>query len=270
MENRNIKTTICSFWKKGNCKYMKQYEECLFAHGVKDLKKVECLYKNDCININCPFLHIKIEKTFDLIDFVKDKKIKNKKTKGKLVEIKSKNNENTEINQERENIKICKKNVLNNNIHIPVHEKDLNKLLNYVDLYYLTKIEKDNEELKSKIINLENTINDLKNKKNTINNVVKNKTIKIYEIENDNFIKKYYNLGKILIEKKNKIDVDHIKSFFNCKNISMVKNRCNRVYILITYMKENNFKFINISLRNILHMNKDTFWNNLKTGIFFN
>lgn len=230
MENRNIKTTICSFWKKGNCKYMKQYEECQFAHGVKDLKKVECLYKNDCININCPFLHIKIEKTFDLIDFVKDKKIKNKKTKGKLVEIKSKNNENTEINQERENIKICKKNVLNNNIHIPVHEKDLNKLLNYVDLYYLTKIEKDNEELKSKIINLENTINDL----------------------------------------KNKIDVDHIKSFFNCKNISMVKNRCNRVYILITYMKENNFKFINISLRNILHMNKDTFWNNLKTGIFFN
>lgn len=246
----NNKTKICLFWEKGICKYMNNYEKCIYSHGTSDLKKRYCIYKNNCFSSKCKFEHeiIDLKIKVDLIDFIKPKKISKIKNK-KQLEIK-------------ENTKTLK-----------YYERDYNKLLNYIDTFYLNKIE-----------NLKNTIIEFKNKKNEIvnnnysmknkltyseDNLENNKKKKklIYSIDNK-IINKYYTLGKMLIEQNNNLNITYINKYFNCKNTSMIKDRCNRIYKLISHMKEYNFKNINISLRSIFHMNKNNFINNLKNNVF--
>lgn len=315
MENKNLKTSLCSFWLQGICNYMNIPEKCLYAHGEDDSRIIECKYENNCVNSKCPFFHKPINRDikFDLLDFVKNKKIKNKLlhsninnnrnvSQGKKIKIIDNIGKSYKI---RENIseslcdrysdnhlkqvKIYKKNGINQDLL--VYEKDFNKLLNYVDIFYLKKMEKvyaklDNTVLlyDNKIKNMENTIHDLnkiiKEKENKLENVMKdynniitdsNKKNSSYKIDNleNTVIKKYYDIGKLLIEQNNKLNVIYINKFFNCKNISMIKNRCTRIYRLISYMQENNIKKFKSSLRNIFHMNNNNFLNNLKNNLFF-
>lgn len=47
---------------------------------------------------------------------------------------------------------------------------------------------------------------------------------------------KYYNLGKKINDNNGNIDNNTILTYFNNKNISMIKSRCNRIYKIITYI----------------------------------
>lgn len=311
------KTAICNYWKNKTCKYMNVPSSCKFAHGDNDITPITCIYGSKCYNNNCIFSHgdicdnRKIE--VNISDFIyKNKKIKqNNKNKVKInrnlinkedgnilrdSKIKcdnidnyitedknSVNNFNTD-NITRDNIKsikIIKKDVLEKNIFIKIDENmELNKLLNYIDEYYIKKIininsildEKDEkikelEEYKNKYNKLEKSI-ELKDKQNGI--ICDNSDIS----NEDNFIidkkySKYYNLGKIIKENNSVIDNNLILGYFNNKNISMIKNRCNRIYEIINYMKNNNIKCIKSSIRNIFHMKNENFIFNLYNNKFF-
>lgn len=224
----------------------------------------------------CPFFHKSINRDikFDLLDFVShDKKIKIIDNIGKTYKIRENISESL-CDRYSDNhlkpVKIYKKNGINQDLL--VYEKDYAKLDNTVLLY-------DN-----KIKNMENTIHDLnkiiKEKENKLENVMKdynniitdsNKKNSSYKIDNleNTVIKKYYDIGKLLIEQNNELNVIYINKFFNCKNISMIKNRYTRIYRLISYMEENNIKKFKSSLRNIFHMNNNNFLNNLKNNLFF-
>lgn len=187
------KIIICSYWEKGSCKYMNDPDQCSFAHGEEDIKRIYCKYGINCLNIKCSFYHgnnitdsVK-EISVNLFDFVKDKnkkkKQKNKKTiipqipqtstsiidiplidpiKNEIDEIESdKFNKNIIIINKNDNIKDCL------NIGIKYHEDDLNKLLSYIDIYYITYYN--------------NRINELEERNRTIN-----EKFKEYRKKNEN------------------------------------------------------------------------------------
>jgi hypothetical protein len=290
------KTKICNYWKNKTCKYMNEPLLCSFAHGHNDITPIPCIYKNKCCNNNCNFDHgnirgynSKIE--INLYDLINKRKQKNKK-KVKINKEQNINNYDNNFNTDNNDIisntitcdniksvKIIKKDVLEKNIIIKIGENtELNKLLNHIDEYYIKRIININSILDKKTNELEEYIkkyNDLEKSldlKNNINiqdvcdNTRDNKNEDDFVI-NKKYIK-YYNLGKILKENNN-VDNNLILSYFNNKNLSMVKNRCNRIFKIINYMKNNNIKYIKSSIRNIFHMKKEIFISNLYNNTFF-
>lgn len=256
-KQQNIKTTICTFWEKDKCKFNDNPQKCSYAHGESDLRENVCKYGNECFNDKCIFLHNfiipKIE--VNLIDCIKNKK--SKKIRKIVYNDLYKEKEDTIRNCEIMTITKCDK---NKDKTILFYE---NKIKDIIQEYI-----KKEKILEEKINHLNNII---KEKDDNLGNLYSdsNKLNKIYCIDNNSIIKKYYNIGKLLNIQNNKIDTIYIKQYFNCKNIYMIKNRCNRIYKLISYMKEHNINYIKSSLRNIFHMNNDMFLNNLKYNLFF-
>jgi hypothetical protein len=159
------------------------------------------------------------------------------------------------------NVKIYRKNFINKNMFFKINKKEnLNEILDVVDSYYINHVnEKDKnyssqEEIKEKHTN---------NKYNTKINYFVN--IPGYNIIIKEIYVKYYEIGKLLQKNYNLENIN----YFNVKNISMMKNRCNRIYEIINHMKINNIKYITSPIRNIFHAKKNTFKKCLSENLYF-
>lgn len=111
-------------------------------------------------------------------------------------------------------IKIYKKDEIDENLIFKNNEKNFNKLLDYIDLYYLNKIDK----LQEKYINATNIITKLRNEFKILNKKIKEKGIQIDNIT-------YYH-GKSIPKKITihiKIVITNLIQNVNLKNILIVK-----------------------------------------------
>jgi hypothetical protein len=180
--------------------------------------------------------------------------------------------------------KLCKRNHENDNAMCIVYE---NNIMFYCNRYKnggisigswynkenineinLNNLKEENLNLKNKIKELEEIINNLK----TINKCIphKNTTHKnLNKNNNNNIFEKYYESGKLLIN--NKVDEFNniISQYWKDKNLSKIKNRCLRVYYLFEFMKENNSSELKMSLRSIFNLSNWKFDEQLKNKLFF-
>lgn len=271
MENKSMhKTSLCDFWKQNKCINMNSPGLCKYAHGEDELKVIECKYKNYCFTSNCSFSHKPITRdiTINLLDCIKYKnKIKKNKINNKIHNIKNMDHKNKEGDN-------------NNNIIVSINKKECKCDINTNEYYKL--LLKKNEELLKKNTDFIDRENQLKLEIDNLNKIIKEKEIKLENINRNissdkidlidklknNTITKYYNIGKIIIE-QNKTDIEHIRKYFKCKNISMIKNRSVRMFKVIEHMKKNNIENIKTSLRNIFHMNNCNFLTSLINNTFF-
>ena len=321
LKYQNKKTTICEYYKTNTCKFMKNSKLCSFAHGEDDLNKINCIYGNNCYNSDCNFYHPDCDIVCDrnleinISDIISKNKIKRKTPLYKRIskdilpvskDILPVSKDILPVSKDNtcDNIKILKKGEFEKIIEVNIDENNnLNKLLDYVDNYYINIINNKDYIIdeKIKIIKrLKNELKEYKTKYNesitnsiTNNNEIKksvsknideneptpicitdaNITNNIENITDDIVIDKkfikYYKLGKLINDNKDMVNNETIFNYFNNKNISMIKNRCNRIYIIINHMKNNNFKYITSSIRNIFHMKKDLFNFSLSKNMFF-
>jgi hypothetical protein len=184
------------------------------------------------------------------------------------------------------NCKLCERNHERDNAFCIVHENNImfycnrNKKGKSIRSWYtldkkckkinpnineLEKLKKENIELKEKIISLEDEIKILKK----ISSYIPNKNTTLKKCNKINLLEKYYEAGKLLInneiESFKKIIIQHWKD----KNISKIKNRCLRIYNLLSFMKNNNIENIKYSLRNIFNLPNWDFDHHLKNKLFF-
>lgn len=133
-------------------------------------------------------------------------------------------------------------------------------------------LEKENYLLKEKIINLEKKIINLEEKIKSLNilNKKENHICTNNKYKNENLFYNYYEAGMALINNDNNSFNELIKNKFKIKNLSLLKNRCLRIYELLEYAKINNFTQISSSLRKIFHIPNWKFKENLKKNVFFN
>lgn len=250
----NIKSKMCIFYLKNTCKY--ESKNCIYAHGVKELYKIDCNYGIHCNKSNCNYYHGKIindikEIEVPILDIINSCKNKSKK---KLQ------------NKYYNNFKYIKQNVdedgnFNKNIlnkEYKKHKKtiSLNPISEDVSKkYYLELISKKDfliSKYKDKIIKLEKKYTDLKNR-STIKELDKTqqstKTINKYN--------KYLDLYNI-INSNNKNIEEKLKKITNDKNLSKLKIRCKRVKEYMDIVKEFNIKNI-LPISILLNSTKHTF-----------
>lgn len=268
------KTTICSYWEKKSCRFMNNPKNCIFAHGVEDLKKISCIYGSNCYNVNCKFNHENISTipsmVYDIpiIDLKKNKKVKKNKKKNfsNAEEISKKEKDNISFNTDipcENKIQIVK--IVNKhkgiNETINVLNTNYNKMLSIVDdfyikkydnmLYsknkYISKIINDNYKLisylrninkdKDLIIHKITDENERLKKKECLENIKKDKPSKM---EDQNKLKtlynKYINIYKIFMKYSNYklINLDEIKEYTKDRNIYKVKQRSYKIYEFYT------------------------------------
>lgn len=230
------KTIICKHWEKNECKFMEYPSKCLYAHGIEDIKKINCKYGIYCNNTKCLFYHgdsIISNMVYDISIVNKRKNKKNKKVKKSISVEDSKNLENTcNFN---EDIVDCINGHKCENI-----PNDVNK-----DMVYCGDKGKVNSSSTVKIINKNNFINDTVNIYNVDNN-------RLLQIIDDFYIKKYNNMvytKNINIENLNKINED--KSLI-IKNLNSENNSLKKI---INELKTENQNLKNINTINIPHQN---------------
>lgn len=274
-----IKTIICKYFLKGKCKFMNNPDKCQFAHGEKELVKIECKYKQYCINSRCTYNHDAINSEYSKPDKYVYEPIINKNYKNKKLYNYSskkyylKNNKfKIIVNRIILHIKI-KKFLENKKINLIksleykikkqnefIHNNNIKEMYNILKRFNINKnLEKLEKILKcyfkSDTPNLQNT--------NNINNNI--------EIRNNNktllSFQKYYNVGCMILKDINnwKNIIKNIIYFKNEKNIYKVKNRALRIVKLIDikYKSINNLQNIinnnKLSIRNIFNMNNNLF-----------
>lgn len=143
------------------------------------------------------------------------------------------------------------------------YEKDKNDVITNTEIYDLKK---ENTKLKNKIYILENKLNTF----NYFNKIeISKHTKKEYLKKNDNIFNKYYECALHIINDDLEEFKNSVKIKFKCVNLSLIKNRCLRIYDLITYKKENNLGDINCSIRNIFNIPNWKFIENLKNNIYY-
>ena len=250
------KTTICSYWEKKSCRFMNKPENCIFAHGMEDLKKISCIYGSNCYNVNCNFNHennsIKPVMVYDIpiIKLIKDKKVKkNKKKTFSNVEENSKKEKDIILceNKNEEKIQIVKIVNKHKNINesINVLNTNYNKMLSMVDDFYIKKYD---NMLYSKNKYISKKINDNYKLISYLRKINIDKDLIIHKItdENERLKKKDYlentkkntihaNMEDLLNKKKKPKDQNKLKSLYN-KYINIHK----------IFMKYKNYKLINL------------------------
>lgn len=214
-------------------------DKCKYAHGIEDLKKIECVYGVRCYNAKCEYDHGEIlDNNIEFSLFTNISKTKKAHISKNIIE-KKKTVINKNINKENTKYVIKRKNKEDSEID--------NKLISIIDNYY---------------INIINTKNNIINDLNRKINYLENKEYKFhYKKKNQkNLYNKYYIVGTILkdysmdnIEKQEKI-----KSLIKDKNIYKIKLRSNRVIEYMNTLSIYNIdEYINIS--KILNSTKESF-----------
>lgn len=250
------KTKICSYWEKKYCKYMDEPSKCSFAHGIKDLKKISCIYGSNCYNFNCNFNHENnstrpsMVYNIPIIKLIKNKKVKKNKKKrfSNVEEIYKKEKDIIPCeNKNEEKIQIVK--IVNKhkgiNESINVLNTNYNKMLSMVDEFYIKKYDNmlySKNKYISKIINNNYKLISYLRKINI------DKDLIIHKITNENerLKKKEYlentkkntiptNMEDLLNKKKEPEDQNKLKTLYN-KYINIHK----------IFMKYNNYKLINL------------------------
>jgi hypothetical protein len=138
-----------------------------------------------------------------------------------------------------------------------------NNNINSLDNKLINNLREENINLKEKIKYLEEKIKSitiLNNKEIHICTTNKNKK--------DNLFLKYYEAGLELVNNNEESFNKYIQNKFNIKNISLLKNRCLRIYNLLEYAKKNNFTHIKSSLRSIFHVPNWKFTELMKSNEF--
>jgi hypothetical protein len=165
-------------------------------------------------------------------------------------------------------IKIYKKNDINENILLKkIKNKSFDNMLDIIDSYYI------NYNKNNKIYNKKQN-NEIMNEKREnelrleLPMDINSTSCDVDNIRINKRYYKYYNLGKIIKQSVN-FDNKIILKYFNVKNLSMIKNRCFRIYNIITYMNHNNIKNITSSMRSIFHIKNNTFRQFLVNNVFF-
>lgn len=247
------KTKICFYWEKKSCRFMNNPENCIFAHGMKDLKKISCIYGSNCYNVNCNFNHgnesTRPAMVYDIpiINLKENKKVKKNKNKNfpNIEENSKKEKDNipckTDIaceNKNEEKIQIVK--IVNKhkgiNETINVLNTNYNKMLSTIDDFYIKKYDNmlySKNKYISKIINNNYKLISYLRKINI------NKDLIIHKITDENErLKKNTmptNMEGLLNKKKKSEDPNKLKSLYN-KYINIHK----------IFMKYNNYKSINL------------------------
>jgi ribosomal protein L21E len=167
------------------------------------------------------------------------------------------------------NVKIYKKNFINQDIFLKVSENEKpDKILDFIDYYYIRYINKT----KNKKVEFQENIIKKYNSKN--NNQTFKKNMRYFvnipdsDLVVDEVYLKYYEIGKE-INLNGNVNKTMILKYFNAKNISMIKNRCDRIYKVITHMKQNKIRYITSSIRNIFHIKNHEFVKGLAGNLFF-
>lgn len=296
-----IKSEICIYWKNNTCRFMANPEKCSFSHGMEDFQKntIDCKYGSRCNNPKCNFFHGKgpttVNMVYDLQIITKNKIKKNNKKNKKVyhehINIIKNDNNNTFNNYSNnlikmlpiidttntEKVTIIKKNQdIKENIFI--ENKDYNKLLSYVDTYYIihyTNIINRKNKYFGKIVEknynyiniLRNDINELKNDNKKLKNKLKEQKLfhekEILKIKNSyttnkmvehknkdinknkliNLYNKYINLYNIFkVNKYKDINKKEIEKYTNDKNIYKIKQRAYKVNSFYNKLKEGIYK----------------------------
>lgn len=250
----NIKTSICSFWEKGTCHYMNNSRLCLYAHGENELQSIECKFRSKCFNPVCKYNHgsflpqIKNKIYANEIPITIKKKIKKNKFNNKDIKIYNNivNDKNVNnIDKQKED------NILNDSLY-------LNKLLNYVDEFYINKIE-------TKFIKFGNIISNLKDKINILNNIIEEKNNKIHELENINSttnikyginIKVQNEYENYNIKNINDIESNIYRNIYKEHKLEKIYKKWESVYNI--FQKYNfNYKIINKHIKEVNQYIKD-------------
>lgn len=242
------KIIICDYWKNKTCKFMKDSDNCMYAHGVEDLNVVECKYGSKCNNINCLFDHGESIAQSTIVNMVYDFPIIDKrknKIKCKKLMKKENNinmdilNHNTMINSvycvnnkkpEKSNVvKIINKEKNINEI-IMIFNTDYNNLLSTIDDFYINKYNTMIND-KNKIISMV-----VRNNYRTIvslRNINKNKDLLISKLKKENILLKENN-GKKCYTKNNMVYQNKIISLYD-----------KYINIFNIFNKYKNYKLIN-------------------------
>lgn len=229
-ENKKTKTIVCSFWERGICRYMVDYDKCSYSHGVEDLEiKVECKYGSKCDRANCKynhgnFLSQDINNVYEV-----PIRIKKKNKKNNYVQ-----NDNTKIHNIKNNLN------KNNKQIILINDKKID--------YKISTIIQNNNGISIGIQT--DNIEPVMNIKLNENFNKKNKLEKIYKKwENIYNIFKKYNYNYKLIKE----NISQIRVYIKDKNIYKVKERAIKIYKYYSNLKINkDIDFLTIS--NILKM----------------
>lgn len=206
IKNNHYKKQICLYWKNGNCG---KGNDCLFAHGVNDIIKEECLNRLYCYNEDCRFKHPdkwnafenKQECEFCIRGFCNKKNKKFNHIKAKYDISENIKDENSQVYEKKEIVfnendfpELNKKIKNNNNKEMLYINKDINELnllkkelyKNYKNLTSITDWS-DDLEIDNNIKNLNIKYNELKQKINNENVDVFNNdlNLNIFDIESD-------------------------------------------------------------------------------------
>lgn len=223
-KNKKTKTILCTFWEKGICKYMVDYDKCSYAHGVGDLEiKIECKYGSKCDRADCKYNHgdflpQDINNVYEIPIRIKNKNKKIKKNK--YVK-----NEDAEIQNIENNInKNNKQNILINDKNIYYKISTMTQNNNGISI----GIQTDTIDF-GMVITL--------NKKNKLEKIYQ-KWVNVYNI----FEKYNYNYNLI------KENIREIRVYIKDKNIYKVKERAIKIYKYYNKLKTNkNIEFLPIS-----------------------
>lgn len=225
---RNKKTTLCKYYLKNKCNY--NSELCIYAHGITDLRKVDCKYGVHCNNPKCNYYH------GDIL-------IKEYKYEPNIV---FKNKKSKIFKKDTINYIYDNKHLINNIYDKPqipkIKENINNKLLIIIDDYYLDIISKKDNlilEYKKKISEYEKQIIP---KRNIYKNTNKyNKYLEIYDIisnksnyEKINEITKDKNISKIYLRSKKVKDYMDIIKKYDIKKmvpISIILNSTKKTFL---------------------------------------
>lgn len=290
------KYILCDYYKNKNCKFMAQPNLCDYAHGEDDIKIIDCKYGNKCLNSKCLFYHGDInvvnKNIYEIPIIVKEKKKKViKKNILPNVEVTSqlyipdgvdkkpsKNEKNIVkiINKEKAIQDIVS---IPNGHNIPImvdfNSMECNKLLTFLDNYYINKYEdlnykynnifKENNKLRKEIIfykekNINKSLDDDFNinihKIKPTEHVEPNNPSMVDEILNYdkinllNLYKKYNEIYKIFQEcnfNYKIIDKNKLQTFTNDKNIYKLKKRAEMVFLYFNKYKSGMSELIPVS-----------------------
>lgn len=196
-----IKSVLCKFYNDGSCRYISNPSLCPFAHSENELVIPDCKFGEDCRISRCSFNHY-IKKPIENTEVnIKDLiKINNKKVKNKITKNKLKNFILNDIKNEEKIVKnksLTFNNTLfeNKNFHTPsIMNYDItnNKLLLYIDNYYINIINK----LKNKIKFFKKQVSQYNNRILLINeefNMLKEKNKKL--VKKINYVPDRFNVS---------------------------------------------------------------------------
>lgn len=242
----SIKIVLCKYYTENRCKFKNSPDLCTYAHGVDDLKLIDCKFGVRCINVDCKFYHgnINVYKLEIMEPVIKIKKNK-KKYKVNKTFIKEIDN--------RDYYNIYKEMDLLNNIDIYNNSNKLSEIkkIDKLDKYINIIIEKNKmiyrlkNQLKKQ--NKYGQLEDQPKKQNNYNLILYNKYSKIYNISKD----KNYN---------------QLKNISKDKNIYKLKLRSQRVKEYIDIVKKYNVKDL-LPISYILNSTKISFSNILQNII---